>query len=292
MPKVKSRKEYLKIECYGKENTGKSVLTWSVCKLMKEAEIKNMKIVVFTNESNYAATFKNFPDHADVFEIYQHTTLEEFEYDWGQFCKEYKIRTIVDKESAKPIRNVVEVENKVFAIIIDEAEYIYRAYIARHADKLSGGSEDKHMRQSDYGVPKRDFISMVKKIFTLPTHALLTSKVGFEYEKKEYQAYSGKISAYWEKTGQDTYRLPDSMPYEPTWRLYLFEVKDEAKNFDAVSGKETPIFDELGRPVSSSKFYGQVVKQKSNRAAEVVIENPTVYKVMLKLRAEEKKVII
>ena len=84
--------DFMKAECYGKPNTGKSTFAMSICRIKPKIPGKD-KIVYFVNDPTYIKALKNFVDSIDQFDIYQHRTLEEFEADWDSFCTDYQYKT-------------------------------------------------------------------------------------------------------------------------------------------------------------------------------------------------------
>ena len=167
--------DYMKCEAFGKPNTGKSTFAYSICKIKPVIPTKT-KVVLFVNDPTYLDALKNFVDHVDDFDIYQHRTLEEFEGDWDEFVDKYKYTT--EYVRGRPVMNVDYIAKHVHAIILDEGEFLYReGYVARHARSLNMKKLD--LKPSDYGVPRSDFMMQIQRLATLPCHFILSSNACF-----------------------------------------------------------------------------------------------------------------
>ena len=151
MPKVLDPTSYyLKAEVWGFPNAGKSTFCFSICNVPPLMPTKK-DIIVFTNQALFTETLELFPDKKDQFVVYLHRSLEEFEHDWDTFCEEYKYTIEKDARGRMALHNTDYIAKHVHAIIIDEAEYLYReGYCARYEATLGRG-----LRQPDYGVPRK-----------------------------------------------------------------------------------------------------------------------------------------
>lgn len=296
MPIVTNSIAYHKAEIFGRENSGKSVYAYSLCQMMRD-EHKDMKIEVFTNESSYAETLKLFPEHKDKFVIRLSRSLDEFRTDWVEFCTEYGIKLVKDPKTKLETWNVSGVEKRVFGIIIDEGKFIYDEFIEEHYENnVKTDGIDKRMQQKDYGPPRQKFIKELKRLFMLPAHCIVTSKVKEEYEEKEtYSQSSGRSFKQWVRTGGDDYALPPLWVYEPANRIHLINISTP-KWKPIVKGKKLePILNPITKLQESDfKSIGEVLKQKADRSKQLVIQNITVKKLELQLkllaRAAAKKI--
>lgn len=266
---------YIKSEFYGKTNSGKSRLAYSICEVKSEYPVKK-EIIVFSNEATFSETLAEFPEYLDRFKVYQHRNLNEFEADWNTFCEEYRYKTVANNRGYQ-ITNASYVEKHVHAVIVDEAEFIYReGYVSRHAALLK--SKGFELKPKDYGVPRRDFIISMGRIVMLPCHTVVTAKVSEEYESFRSEKRDGTLGALqFRKTGGDVYRLPDNFSYLPSVAMHLFAVDVALKE------GEKPEFNEAGQLIVKRKYWGKATKQKADRDAEFVIRNPTMKKIQLKL---------
>lgn len=283
--------DFMKAECFGKPNTGKSTFAMSICRIKPKIPTKN-KIVYFVNDPTYVKALKNFIDNIDMFDIRQHRMLTEFEADWDEFCDDYKYKT--EYVGTKPVMNTDYIRDHVHAIVLDEGEQIYReGYVARHARSLNKKAID--LKPSDYGVPRSDFTIQVNRMAMLPCHFILCSKVGAEYKEDRYMRVDGTPGALqFKKTGEDTYRLPDNVLYMPNLSMHLFEHKVKKVSYfeDATHpGKQLqqPILDKFGKQTYDTSYHGRARKQKADREKDFTLRNPTMSKVMLKLAALQRK---
>lgn len=293
MPIVKSNIAFHKAEVFGRENSGKSVYAYSICQLL-DLKSKKINIEVFTNESSWAETLKLFPDYKKYFTIRQHRDLNEFRGDWIEFCKKYKLDVITDKHTGQKHWTTKGVEDQVFAVIIDEGFYILESLISKHYEEnIKTDGVDKRMRQTDYGVPRQEFIKEIKKIFMLPCHVIITSKVKDEFEEiSVWSETKQRDYKQWIRTGGDIYALPPMWVYEPANRIHLrmyetplWEMIDDPKDRLKKRKIQKPIVDsKTGIQKMDRKFLGIVEKQKADRSKDLVIEKPTVKKVELQLK--------
>lgn len=265
----------------------------SICRIKPKIPTKT-QIVYFVNDPTYIKALKNFVDSIDQFDIRQHRTLEEFEADWDTFCDDYKYKT--EHVGTKRVMNTDYIMKHVHAVVLDEGEQIYReGYVARHARNLNKKTID--LKPSDYGVPRSDFTIQINRMAMLPCHFILCSKVGVEYKEDRYIKVDGTPGALqWKKTGEDTYRLPDNVLYMPNISMHLFEHKVEKIDYftDTATGKQLmqPILDQFGKKTYDISYHGRARKQKADREKDFTLQNPTMSKVMLKLRAIRRKVNI
>ncbi len=284
--------DFIKAECFGQPNTGKSTFAYSICKIKPKIPTKKT-IVLFVNDPTYLDALKNFVDHIDNFDILEHRSLEEFEADWDTFVDDYRYKT--EYVGTKAVMNTDYIMKNVHAIIMDEGEFIYReGYVARHARALNKKTID--LKPSDYGVPRSDFTVQINRMAMLPCHFILCSKVGSEYREERYIRVSdGQPGAMqWKKTGADTYRLPDNVLYMPSLSMHLFKHETPIMETftDEKDGKQyqVPKTDEFGKKLTDDKYYGRARKQKADREKDFVVQNPTMSKVMLKLRVLQDQV--
>lgn len=274
IPLISSDEKYTTIEGFGKTNSGKTYLLESFCELIEPNHPKNI-IVLFTNESNYSEGLEEWKGYN--FEVYFHRNLVEFENDVKIFFKKYDMDT----------KGVSVIRKKVFAVIIDEAEFLYReGYIARRITELGKDLEPKH-----YGVPRNKFVMMMKRLASLPTHYGVVSKVTKDYEPKTVWNKAGtKSYLTFEATGDDKYRLPDSFEYEASIRVHLVSLEEIVYQLDE-NGKRKldkndraiPEKNQLGKDVIKTRYFGILVKQKANRDIQIILEKPTIKKIQIRL---------
>jgi hypothetical protein len=274
IPLISPEEKYITIEGFGKTNSGKTYLIESFCELIEPNSEKDT-IVLFTNESNYSEGLEEWQDYN--FEVYFHRNLVEFENDVKAFYKKYRMERV----------GVADMRKKVFAVLVDEAEFLYReGYIMRRIDELGRDLEPKH-----YGVPRNKFVMMMKRLASLPTHFGVVSKVTKEYEPKTVWNKAGtKSYLTFEETGDDKYRLPDSFAYESSIRIHLVSMEEVIYQLDEDGNrkldknkKAIPEFNELGKPVIKTRYFGILIKQKANRDLQVIIEKPTIKKIQVRL---------
>jgi len=293
MPRVANPLEsYMKAEAYGQPNTGKSTFAYSICNVRPPKSLPNKKkIIVFTNEVNYSDTLKLFPKKQDMFEIWVHNSLPEFEGDWNTFCEDYDMVETKFNDRGQPYINLQQVREKVHAVILDEAEMLYReGYIARHAQDLANKGID--FQPKDYGVPRSWFTIQINRLAMLPCHFIMCAKVKSEYEAVNYQRKDGTVgSLQFLKTGEDAYRLPENILYMPNLSMHLFK-HSVPQMTPGTDGVEAQARDELGKPISIDTYWGRARKQKANREETFQIKNPTVVKARIELDRIRKTVKI
>lgn len=284
---------YMKAEAWGFPNTGKSTFLYSICNVPPVKSTKK-DIILFTNQTLYTETLALFPEKKDQFVVYLHRSLEEFEHDWDQFCDEYNYGVTADSRGRMALHNTKGIDDRVHAILIDEVDFIYRqGYCERHRKNL----DVKQLRQPDYGVPRKDLSMVLNKIAALPCHFLFSSNAGWEFKEHRDVKRDKTLGALqFKKTGGDTYRLPDQTLYLPSLSLHLFEHEKNIfdKWINPEDNKEYMVqkMDELNRPVIEHTFWGEGKKQKANREVNFIIQNPTVQKVIFRLRRIRKEVKI
>lgn len=276
MPLVSNLESYFKLEAWGGTNVGKTFLCESICEYidMNKKEGKKNKIILFTNESNFAEGLEEWGEYRKYFEVYFHRNIQELEADRKTFFRKYNIVLVENPKTKDKHLNVANIEKEILAIIVDETAYIYRElFIAREREKIEGAGrkfEPKH-----YGVPRTEFLRFMKSLSTLPCHFLFTSKVKKEVEMVTRSNKAG--TAEWlvpEQTGDDQYRLFDDVEYEPSVRVHLMYSDDE-------SDKEN----ELGQKIFTRRYYGYLVKQKADyENMNILIEKPTIKKVAQRLK--------
>lgn len=286
MPRVTNLRTYIKLEAFGKWNTGKTYLLYSFA-WIKPYTPQKKTIVLFTNEATYAETLDKpeFREYKKNFDIYQHRSLEEFEHDWDCFLEDYKVTTEPDKQGRLTISNYDYVEKNVHAVLFDEGEFIYRAYIERHKDALKQQKVRWHPKY--IGTPRHQFRASINRMAVLPCHFGIVSKVGDEYESFREEKTNKELGALqFRKTGRDKYRLPDDVLYLPSISFHLFRKDDPIYESYKDKGQTYQIQskDELGRPIFKGTFYGETRKNKADREHEIIMRNPTIPKVMLRLR--------
>lgn len=323
IPRVQSNVDYLSQEVFGKPNTWKSSYIYSIANykdLIIDKKFKDKKtIIVFSNETSHAKTLKRLPKEVrGNFDIWQHSTLEEFEDDWIQAALEYKIY-IGDDSDPKPNPDKKSFESQVKAIIIDEMYFLYASYIERYKGGMTRGARETFMRQKDYGTPRKWFIEKVGYIYKLPCHVLGSAKVTPEYAKEEYTTKEGDTYLQFVKTGGDNYRLPDMWEYYPATRLHLYFVSKDvyyAKEKDendknklttnpskAIPDKSLPrtiggtypplkVLKEDGKPMQHYEFFADILKNKVDPFRIHTIRNPTVKRVRSYLNKIGKRTII
>lgn len=271
MPKMNiEQPEYYKGEFYGSPNSGKSRIALSICYLMLPDSRKN-KIIYLTNESTWKSSIKDFPDYESKFYVYYHSDLNELRADWNALLDEY---TIEHPKTHKKQFNYHKFESEVFAIVLDEGEYIYREGFVKEFIELQKKIYPQYtMRPADWGDPRAEFIKFTKSLYSKPCHVFITSKVGFEYEGVRHQKADGSQgSLTFEKTGNETYRLPDAQEYEPNVRMHLFSSERDRIN-------DEPEFDDASELIIYYNYWGRIVKNKSDRDRQPVIKNPDMKKV-------------
>jgi hypothetical protein len=259
--------EYFKAEFFGEPNSGKSYLALSIAHLIPPKSEKN-KIYYFTNESSWKSSVDDFPKYKDNITTYYHTNLNELLDDWDTFVKSYSVQHPKTKELQF---NYFKFEKEVHAVVIDEGEFIYRdGYVKRFIELQKEKYAQYKMSQSDWGDPRSDFILFTKGFFSKPCHAILTSKVGFEYEGVRKERRDGTPGALtFEKTGKHKYRLPDAQHYEPNLRIYMFSTD---RPYD--EEKDKAQYDEAGDLIEYFDYWGRIKKNKADRDFQPVIKNP------------------
>jgi hypothetical protein len=276
IPLVSSKEKYTIIEGWGKTNSGKTYLIESFCeKIDLNSEKKIM--VLFTNESNYSEGIEEWEPLGYEFEVYFHRNLIEFENDIKAFYKKYRMEKV----------GVADIRKKIFAILVDEAEFLYReGYLMRRVEELGHDLEPRH-----YGIPRNKFTMMLKRLASLPTHFGVVSKVTRDFVPKTVWNKAGtKSYLTFEPSGDDKYRLPDSVAYESGIRVHLvsmeetvYQIDDEGKRKLDKNNRAIPELNELGKPIIKYRYFGLLLKQKADRDIEVIIEKPTIKKIEIRL---------
>lgn len=272
MPLVVDYKAYFSGEFWGRTNSGKSFTANSIVELMTAQQKKDMVVIMFTNESNFAEGIKEWPDYKPIFQPYFHRNIDEFENDVLEVYHDYNVKMVKNPKTQKTYFNTEKVKRNIFAFIIDEAEFIYRdGYAVRHEQNLL--KKGYQMLQKDWGIPRKNFMMKIKELSGLPTNFCVTSKVGDVHEEKEVMsADRTKSWKQWIKVEGDAYRLPSPFEYEPTVRVHHFNTQ-----------LETKIKDAAGRMVNKVTWWGELVKQKADRDELVVMEKPTIKKINIRL---------
>jgi hypothetical protein len=307
---------YVKLECHGKTNTGKSYLIYSIVNLKPPSKFtQKKKIIVFTNEATYQETIDEYPEAvSNRFTVYQHETLYGqygFMSDWVDFGLEYGFFTGT-KEDPKPTGDFSRVENEVLAIVIDELLFIYELYV----DKECKRREVAQLEPKWYGTPRTEFTNQMKHIYRLPCHVLGASQVRPEWESfRNIRIKDGQPGALqFRKTGGDEYKLPDKFEYVPSIRIHLYQrsqvlyysrdkdgrgkhkltLDPRQAVLDSANLNErqqpTPMIarTKSGKPRYISKYYGDILKNKFDRDQVHTLEKPDVPKILRYLLAKRK----
>lgn len=278
---------YYKAELYGNPNSGKSYGALSICELIPPKSEKT-NILFFTNEANWKNAVDEWSAYKPYIHPYYHQTLDQYETDWIDAFKELECTTKIPKsQPEKHQLNFYQIQEKIHAVILDEAEFLYReGFVKRFVDIQKRKDPAFIMRQSLYGDPRADFVLFTKAIFGLPCHVIINSKIGYEYEGVRQERADGTLGAKsWQKTGKEKYRLPESQEYEPSIRWHLF-----SKPRTAREGEDE--IDESGDRIEYFNYYGRLMKNKVDRDIRSVIYEPTFKKTVMleqKLRIAKKK---
>lgn len=281
MPEVKEIVEYESLDIYGKTNTGKTVMGYSLVELA-DYESEKDHAILFTNEAHWAKVLKkNFPDHEKYFKaphgkVYFHKNLNEFESDIDQFFRDYDA-VKENPRTAEKIYNLDKIAKLVNCIMIDDGAWIFReGYVKRFA-KLKESKGEKILPK-DWPIPRGEFISKVKEVVSLPSHFAICSKVGKEFTEVYKTSADGRSRwLTFEPTGDDKYRLPEDFEYENGTRIHLYGANITIPKEDS---------EEIVR-----RHFGQVIKSKETRIVIPPIPNPTVKKLIHyeKMTAQREK---
>ena len=281
MPEVLTDESFIIMEAWGETNYGKSYLLLSFCEIMDVNSPKNT-IIYLTNEANYNDALDEWKEYKPYIRTFFHRTLEEFESDLATIKNEYFKKVVNPKTHEERIVN-----SKVFAIIIDEGEKIYRnGYIPRVEKELN-----HKLQQKEYGIPRNLFTNQMEDIASLPCHFGIVSKVTEAWEPYYITSQSDPNKKYlqfrlkeYKKGGQtgvdalDEYRLPSAFRYVAGWRMHLVMLPIELDEIN-----------ELGIKKVETKYFGILEKQKANREVQIIIEKPTIKKVRMRLIMERNK---
>ncbi len=277
MPLVDVDELFFKIEAWGGTNVGKTYVCESIAEYIEDdnrEDGQKNKIIIFTNESNYAEGLEEWSKYKKYFEVYFHRNVQELEADRKAFFRKYEVVLKTNPKTKEVHLNVEKIRRNVLAIIVDETAFIYRElFVAREREKIEGSG--KKFEPKHWGAPRTEFLRFMKSLSTLPCHFLFTSKVKKEVEMVTRTNKAG--TAEWlvpEQTGDDQYRLFDDVEYEPSVRIHLL-----------YSDEETGQENEIGQAIIKRKYYGYLVKQKADfENMNILIEKPTVKKVEKRLR--------
>lgn len=271
MPTVDEIEVYESLDIYGKTNTGKTVLGYSLVELANYNSEK-VDAILFTNEAHWAKVLhENYPQYEKYFKppfgrVYFHKTLEEFEGDVETFFKSYNA-IVENPRTGARVYKLDGIRQRVNCIIIDDGEYIFReGYVKKFAQEKEAKGEK--FRQPDWAIPRGQFVSKMKELLSLPSHFAICSKVGKEYEEVYRMSADGKNRwLTFESTGNDTYRLPEVFEYDTATRIHTYGQEIEMQIDDNIT-KTVP------------RFFGQVVKSKVTRVIIPPIPNPTIKKLI------------
>ena len=286
---IGSYEEKMKVALFAGPDVGKTTFGVRMAQMamMKDP---NLRLVIYNSEpiENLQRVIKGYPrvmertdlvpTRSQMDEIRkQGQMLDERGYEGGQ---EIALAEFLYSELRK-LSNMPESFLKTRMIMVDTASQIIEHLIMKAYDevrgKVHGVRIDDRTSRFHYGPPKRKFNIMVKRLFNLPTHVLITGRTEpqgrFNDETRQFSYVPNLEAPEWDRNPDN----PSSVGYEATTVIHMRKFLQPAKN---ESGSVIYVDDRLPhKTYQETVRYAEVLKHKTTALVIPIFFNPTPWEI-------------